>query len=197
VGTAVAPVGRLADAVIARFAQNPLRCRVPETLGGELDADTLLGCLSELSRTRSFWPEYSEESLNWLFDVLRRKTDLGMLRKTLVRRPRGEVLGAYVYYANPGGVSEVVQAVARPEATLDVLDHLSWDARQQGAIAVSGRVDPGFLQALSDRYCRFRLDSDSAGVWVRSNSPALLQTILSGDGLLTRLECEWWISFQG
>jgi len=191
------PLGRVADAVLGQLAQNPLRCRVPATSGEELHPDTLHACLSELSRTRSLWPEYEEPSLKWLLEGLSQKIHLGTLRKVLVRGVTGEVLGAYLYYANPGGVSEVVQVLTRPEAAHEVLDHLTWDAWRHGALALSGQVDPGLVQVLSDRYCRFRLDPDSAGVWIRSKSPELLQASLTGDALMTRLECEWWMPFRG
>ena len=194
VGVGLAPLGRVTDALLGRLAQNPLRCRAPRTSAEELHAETFQACLSELSCTRSLWPEYDERSLKWLLEILNQKTHLGTLRKKLVRNARGEALGAYLYYANASGVSEVAQVLARPDAAHEVVDHLSWDALQHRALALSGQVDPGLVQALSDRYCRFRLDPDSAGVWVRSRSPELLRAILSGDCLLTRLECEWWIS---
>ena len=32
---------------------------------------------------------------------------------------------------------------------------------------------------------------------IRSKSPELLQASLTGDALMTRLECEWWMPFRG
>lgn len=196
VGAGLRPLGGVADAILARVAQSPFRQVVPQTTGEELQAETLLACLADCSRRRALRPEYDERSLKWLLEVLGQKNHLGTLRKVLLRDPRQEAVGAYLYYVNAGGVSEVVQVLARPDSVNEVLDHLFHDARQHGALALSGQMDPGVMQELSDRYCRFRLDPDSAGVWVHSKHPELLQAILRGDALLTRLENEWWIPFR-
>lgn len=191
------PVSLVVDAVLGRLPESPFRHPVPAVSGEEVTAGTFQACLAELALTRSLWPEYDEHSLKWLLEILRQKTHLGAFRGVLVRNAGGDAVGTYLYYVNPGGVSEVVQVLARPDSAPEVLDHLAWDAWQHGALALSGQLDPALMQALSDRYCRFRLDADSAGVWIHAKAPGLLQAILSGDALLTRLECEWWISFRG
>jgi len=65
--------------------------------------------------------------VEWLFSVLSRKDKYGQLRKVLVRKPDGAVAGWYIYYANPGGLSEVLQIGAKGDSIKLVLDHLVTD----------------------------------------------------------------------
>ncbi len=74
-----------------------------------------------------------------------------------------------------------------------VLDHLFWDAKKQGAVAVHGRMEPKFMQDFTNRCCFFyRL-----GGWMTAHSrnPELVSLIHSGDAFLSRLEGEWCLAF--
>jgi hypothetical protein len=185
-------LGPIVDAVADGVAG---RRRGLEVNGEELDADTLLACLTEFPRDRALRPAYDGPALKWLLEVLGRKHHLGTLRKVLVRDHAHDIAGWYLYYLKPGGVSEVVQIGARPGTVGVVLDHLFADARGQGAVALSGQLDPPFIGALSDRYCFFRRESAGPTMLVHARHPDLLQAILRGDAFLTRLEGEWWIPF--
>jgi hypothetical protein len=55
-------------------------------------------------------------------------------------RDRERLLGWYLYYAQAGGVSEVLQIEARDGSFDRVLLRLLADARRQGAVAVRGRL---------------------------------------------------------
>lgn len=189
------PLGRVVDALAAPLPQSPFRPRPPAASGEELDGAALACCVAEFARSRSLRPEYDDRSAKWLLEILGQKSQLGMLRKVLVRSAEGRVAGWYLYYLRPGAVSEVVQIGARPESATDVLDHLFHDAWQGGAVALSGQVDPELMPALSDRDCLFRIDPTSVGVRLHSKHPDLIQAVLRGDAFLTRLEAEWWIPF--
>lgn len=189
------PVCRAADAVVTSLPSSPFRQTRPSLAGEELDGSALADCLSEFSRTRSLRPEYDKRSVGWLLAMLGRKAHLGTLRKVLVRDATGRVAGWYLYYLKRGDIAEVVQAGGRDDSISRVFDHLFYDAWQSGAVAVSGQVDPAYMQALSDAHCIFRLDRHSGGVRLHSRHEEVLQTILRGDAFLTRLEGEWWIPF--
>ena len=109
----------------------------------------------------------------------------------LVRDVRGDVLGWYLYYLRPGGVGEVVQIGATHDSIGEVLAHLFFDAWRRGALAVSGQLDPAFMEALSEQHCLF----DSGAFWtlLNSNDFEVLEAIYRGDAFLTRLEGEGWI----
>ncbi len=193
IGRILRPLFAIGDRLASRMPRSPFLLK-PQDQEEELTAETLLECLAEFSRQYALRPKYDIPTLRWLLETLARKTAYGSLRKVLVRGAGGEVLGWYLYYSKPDGISEVLQIGSRHHTVGAVLDHLFCDAWRHGAIAVSGRAEPKFMAAFTAKLCLFR----RAGPWmlVHSNNPELLQTILRGDAFLTRLEGEWWIPFQ-
>lgn len=191
---AAQPVSRFLDWLAARMPGSPFRQTPPEVFGGELDTQTLLACMSEFSRDRSVRPEYDDRSLKWLLGILEQKTEHGTFQKVAVRNTAGDLIGWYLYYLNRGGIGEVLQVGARGNAIKDVLDHLSYHAWQQGVLALSGRLEPRFLQELSNSSCVFH----HRGLWVvvHAREPELLESFYRGEAFLTRLEGEWCIRFK-
>jgi hypothetical protein len=126
-------------------------------------------------------------------EILTQKKRLGPLRSAIVRDAGREVVGWYLYYANAGGTSEVVQVGGAQSSIKAVLQHLFHDAWRNGSIALSGQLDPGFMHAFSETYCMFRRDDGDSSVLVHSKDHELLEAVLRGDAFLTRLEGEWWI----
>jgi len=104
----------------------------------------------------------------------------------------GDMVGWYLYYLNPGGISEVVQIGARKMFADDVLGHLLHHAWRGGALAASGQLDPAAFQALAAKGSVFHHDGVS---WflIHSKNPAVLAAIHRADTFLTRLEGEWCI----
>jgi hypothetical protein len=70
-----------------------------------------------------------------------------------------------------------------------VLEHLFHRAWREGIAALSGRLDPQFIDELADRRCFF----NHRGNWVlvHSKVPGLVEAIDRGDAFLTRLEGDW------
>ena len=191
---AAQPVCRLLDGLAARMPGSPFRQTPPEMSGEELDAQTLLAGMAEFSRDRSVKPEYDERSLKWLFEILAQKAEHGVFQKVAVRNAAGALLGWYLYYLKRGGIGEVLHLGAREHSITDVVDHLSYQAWRQGVVAVSGRLEPRFLQELCSSSCVYH----HRGMWVlvHAHDPDLLQSIHSGDAVLTRLEGEWCMRFK-
>lgn len=185
---ALGPFGRVVDAALARAPKSHFQQSAPRVSGEELEAETMLGCLHEFSRGRSLWCVYDDASLKWLLEILARRKADGAFQKVLVRNPKREIIGWYLYYANPGGLSEVVQIIAKSSTIEDVLDHLFYRAWREGAIAVSGQLDPLFMHAFLAKQCFFH-----GGSWMlaHSRNPELLHALDRGDAFLTRLEGEW------
>ena len=190
---AARPLCRIVDAVAARMPQNPLRMLAPRVSGQELNVEALLPCLSEFSGNQSLRPVYDDYSLQWLLERVAQKKGYGTLQKVVVHNDAQKVLGWYLYFVNPGGISQVLHISAIKNSMHEVLDHLFYHAWWQGVIALSGRLEPRFMQELTDKNCLFTC----GGPWclIHSNSPELLQAIHSGDAWLSRLEGEWWMSF--
>ena len=75
----------------------------------------------------------------------------------------------------------------------EVLDHLFYHAWRQGAVAVTGRLDPRFMQALSDKYCL--LHRRGPWVLVKANKPELVRAFETGTAWFSRLDGEWSLRF--
>lgn len=187
------PLSNLADTVLARRMPHRFRQTMPDVSADEMDADTLLFCLSEFSNTRSLWPEYDDRSLKWLLEVIARNKSRGDLRKLVIRNSKREIIGWYLYYLNPGGASNVVQLVAKKSSINEVLDHLFYDAWSQGSVAVSGRLEPQFMQAFSDKHCLF--NCGAPWMLIHSPNPDVLRAFHYGDTLLSGLEGEMCMRF--
>jgi len=189
---ACAPLCSAADALAPLVLGEPARQARPRSKGEELGTGDLLECLSRLTVDRALRPHYNRASLDWLLGLLEKRTHRGTLQRVAVRDGAGDLLGWYLYYLNPGGISEVVQMGARKASMDEVLTHLCHHARAGGAVAVSGQMDPAAFPALAARGSVFHHDATS---WflVHSVHPRLLAAIHRADAFLTRLEGEWCI----
>lgn len=192
--SALAPGSGVVDALFARLPRSHFRQRTPSQIGEDLDPATLLAGLPDVVRLRSLRPDYDEGSLRWLFQILGQKRTPGSFHKVAVRGRDGQLLGWYLLYLRPGATGEVVQIGAHPGTIRDVLEHLFHYAWRHGAAAVSGQLDPPFMDAFADAYCVFH--KDGSWILVESRHPDVLDAIFRGDAFLTRLEGEWWIGFE-
>ncbi len=190
---AVRPMGALADALAARLRPNRFHLRPGDVTGVELDPATMLSHLPGFMRGYSLQPAYDDRSLPWLLEQAARKTKQGKLRARAVHDGGQGLIGWYLYYLQAGGISEVVQIVARNDTFDRVLRELLTDAWRHGAAAIRGRLDPCFAQELSDQHCWMRTD----GTWtlVHSRHPEIIAAIHQGAAFLSRLEGEWWLRF--
>jgi len=191
--SASSPICNLADAILVRKLPRYFSQTAPQVSAESLNTETLLKRLSEFSNTRSLWPEYDDRSLKWLLEVITQKEHLGALRIMAVYNGKREMIGWYLYHLKPGGVSAVLQIVARNNSMGEVLDHLFYDAWQQDSVAVSGRLDPRFMREVSDKYCFF--NCGRPWVLIHSRNPDLLQAFQDGDAMLSKLEGEWCMRF--
>src|SRR3989454_10865275 len=138
-------------------------------------------------------PRYDKGSLRWLLDQLAATGKRGELHGVAARGVDGALVGWYLYYANAGGVGQVVQVAARRDRARDVLQCLFHHAWEQGVVALAGRVEPGLLAALGAHGAL--LSRDGPWVLLQTEPPELLAAIHAGDGFLSRLGGEWWMSF--
>jgi hypothetical protein len=186
---AAKPFCSLADGLAGRLASNPFRQKKSPLQGVELDLETLLQCLAEFRTGYLLWPEYDMPSLEWLVSFMERRPARGTLRKVVVRDSSQKIVGWYMYYLKPGAMAEVVQIGGEQKLTKDILDHLFYDAWEQGAIALHGVVDIRRMADFSDKGCLFTC----RGGWTiaRSSKPEILEVMERGDAFLSRLDGEW------
>ena len=163
--------------------------------GFALDPPTMLAHFPDVLDGNALQPVYDARSLAWLLEQTARKTRHGRLRARAVRDGGRRLIGWYLYYVQKGGVSEVVQIAARDGSFDRVLRRLLADAWRHGAAAVRGRLDPRYVQELSDRHCWFRWGH--SWTLVHSRHADIMAAINHGDASLSRLEGEWWLRFHG
>jgi len=189
---ALRPLCAAADALAPLLLGESSRLPRPRWAGEELTTGELLDGMTQIGADRALRPVYDPETLGWILGLLERRKERGSLQRVAVRDGAGEMAGWYIYYLKPGGISEVVQIGARKMLLGDVVDHLFHNARQGGALAVSGQLDPAALQTLAAKGSVFHHDGVS---WflVHSKDPAVLAAIHRADAFLTRLEGEWCI----
>lgn len=191
---AARPLGALADALAARLRPNRLYRQADDITEDVLDSTTMLSHLPDVLQGYALQPVYEARSLPWLLEQAACKTHQGKLRARAVRDGERKLIGWYLYYLKSGGVSEVIQIAALNGSFDRVLKRLLADAWRCGAAAVRGRLDPRYVQELSNRHCWLRTD----GTWtlVHSRHPEIRAAINQGDAFISRLEGEWWLRFQ-
>jgi hypothetical protein len=188
------PLGAAADALFPRLRPNGFN-REAELAEDPLQPTAMLTHLRDIMGGSSLQPAYDLRALTWLLEQVARKTRHGTLRARAVLDDKQHLIGWYLYYVQPGAVSEVVQLAARDGSFHCVLQRLLADAWRHGATAVRGRLDPRRAPELSDRHCWLRRE----GTWtlVHSRYADVAAAIEQGDAFLSRLEGEWWLRFLG
>jgi hypothetical protein len=187
------PLCNLADAVVARVKRSPLyqQSQIDET---ETSTNELLDCMRRFTKPSALRPCYDEDSFNWLLKVLEEKCTLGTLHKAIVRGEQNEVVGWYIYYLNPVGVSTVVQIWSAPGRLADILKNLGYHAWSRGAIALTGRVQPRYTKEYGANQCFMHWRT---WMLVHAPDPKILDAVDHQDAFFTPLEGESWISVDG
>jgi hypothetical protein len=196
VGRLVLPFLQRGCAAVDRLAAGRVRlgAHPPRPAGGTspLSARSMLETLPDVTAGHALRPDYDPADLAWRLRVLEGKRRLGVLRCTEVFDDDGKGLGWYLYFARRGGVAEVVQVAARSGGMDTVLGHLFHDAWQQGAVAVSGQIEPRLVPALARAVTLLHPAND----WLLAHSPhpEAVRALTRGDAFLSRLDGEWWIN---
>lgn len=188
------PAARIVDPLVTRMFPAPFRVAVPRGSREDLDAAMIPAAFPELVGDRTLRSDYDDQVVQWMLGRASRLNGNGQLRKALVRDEAGHVAGWYVYCGHRGKIGEVLQIAAQGRAVPLVLDHLLHDASQQGVVALSGRLDPPFAWELSERF--FLLYRRRFSMWIHSQQPEVVDTILAGDAFLSRLDGEWCVRYR-
>jgi hypothetical protein len=135
-------------------------------------------------------PVWSATELSVVLADAARKNLLGDFVARAVIAPGGNPLGLYLYHLKPGRVAHVLQVMAYPRREGVVLDSLIADAMRRGAVAIRGRSEPTFLDALMERRCVFLSDLSAVVV---TRDKAVLQAFRDGTAFFTGLAGENWM----
>jgi hypothetical protein len=184
----VRPFSRIADALATSVRLSPFYQSASPLLAESLDNDALLQCVSRIPAKHWLVPQYTPESLAWVLNFVEKRNAYGNLRKVLLRDDKGKVAGWYIYGLQPGGIGEVLQIGVENAPAGKVLDHLFHDAWQNHLIGLHGRMEPQFMEELTQRSSFFLRN----GSWAlaHSRTPELLAPAFSGNAFFSRLEGE-------
>jgi hypothetical protein len=187
------PLASVVDTLATRMPGSQFRQTAPSAAGDQLCGPAVLAHTREGCGPNALRVEYDDRTFNWLLDRAASRTVGGRLLSAIVKDD-STTLGWYIAHLDRDGVADVAQLAASPSSTHAVLDHLFYHAWQQGAVSVTGRLDPRFMQALSDKYCLFH----RRGPWVliKANKPELLHALQTGATSLSRFDGEWSLRYQ-
>jgi len=187
------PVAMMVDAIATRLPHSHFHQVKPQGSSAEtLTEQAVLDFISDLNASGSLHVEYDERTLRWLLEQAHRRRAGGSLHAAVVKR-HGGTIGWYFYHLDRDRVANVLHfAAARPVAR-EVLDHLFYQSTEHGAIAATGRLEPRYLQPLSDNYCLFH----RRGPWVLLNSkrPDLVRSFETDNALFSRFDGEWCLGY--
>jgi hypothetical protein len=164
----------------------------PSTHTEDLSPRALLEYLPAVSENHLMHPDYDERFLDWLFREMAAVRSRGTLRKQLVHDASGRVLGWYVAYLQPGGISQALQVGAKERDVEAVLDHLFYDAQRHGAALLFGQLESLLFEPLTRRRC---LLHPGGNFLVHSRNRDILDAVLAGRAMISRMEGEAWMGY--
>jgi hypothetical protein len=186
------PLAAVADAVVTRAEGSGFRQTGPSTTSAELETTQILADEPKFRQSTSLSVEHDEPGMSWLLSRAVRPQAGGRLRKVRVEQ-NGRLLGWYIWHLDRHGTADVLELAATNDTVGDVLDQLFFEAWRDGAIAVTGRLDSQFVQALSDKHCLIH----RRGPWtlIHARRGDLLQPFWTGSASFSRLDGEWSLAF--
>jgi hypothetical protein len=185
----VRPLCRPLDAVYSRSAGADGTGEAQELTEEELTPRLLIDHHHLGPRRFDLWPEYDAERLGLLFDQIDRSRSNGRFVKKLVRDARGQPVGWYIASLLPSDIYRVLGLAATRGNEEPLLRHVLRRARDLGAAAVAGRVEPWLLEVFPRRMLMF----SRVRFLFHSRDEALRDAVGSGKALLTGLESDIWL----
>jgi GNAT superfamily N-acetyltransferase len=187
------PIAHAGDELIDRMTRRG-RCPTQiELQQRQQDPELVLENLSELRNEWPLAPNYNLQDTQRLIEIARSRTAFGDFRSVSLHRQDGRLAGCYMYYASPGGLSEVIQVAARRGLESEVLSHLIETASEEKAAGLIGRMDPRIQHAVAKSICT--VSPRQSFMLVHARNRSIERLITSGSALLSRLDGEWCLRF--
>ena len=183
------PLAALTDKVFRGASRSLTQLApTPNVASEPLTPERFLELFPQFSAMDELRPVYDRETMDWIWPRLDFMYAAGPSEPVLVKSPGGEPLGWHISQMTESRVVRVSQVVALPNTIGLVFDHLLHQAAQRGAVAVSGRVIPRFLQTFNDRNCLLR--RRSTHTLIHSPDRELLDSFATGRAFLSLFESE-------
>jgi hypothetical protein len=189
------PLSRLmsfgADRVLERFRRNRYRVELNKIAPRSevVPEDEFTAHFQVLTQRFAFRPDWEGEALTWRLSHAARRNSHGPFIRRVVFARGNRPIGAYLFNARSGGVAHVLDLVAAPSAHATVLNDLLVQAQSLGAIAVRGRSQPEFTEALVHHNSFF---TRRLSTLVNARDPDVLAAVQSGNAMITGLAGDTW-----
>lgn len=146
------------------------------------------------SATKTARPNWNDGYLDHVLSTAMDKPLFGKPMMAEIRTRSGEVIGAFLYHLNSGGIGRVLQIFAMPGRFGVVLDLLLAHAYEHGAVGLRGRSSPDLLAAAPGRSMIMATVSSTV---IHAKDASSAEPFLAGDCVLTGLAGERWNRFFG
>ncbi len=186
------PACFLVDSILCKMRRKSIRSgQLQRCVTSGIDSQSLLLCITDFSSRSHLHPEYNETDIQWLWNFLSSNVLRGQLQGFEVCNERGDRIGVCLYYLNAKKAMEVMLLRAREDSADMVFNQLLDRALDLGVINVEGRIEPRFLQSISDNNCLFKRRS---WAFVQGRDDEVLNAINRGDAMLSAMDAELWLS---
>ncbi len=185
------PAAKTGDLLIRNLIGFPVRPRRPSGRMFQLTAGEVVKYQREFSKDRLLKPDYTPETFKWVIDTAGKARQLGEIQMIGVSNERGNFAGWFIYYLKKGGRCEVLQIQSKNGKEQIVLDFLIYHAWKRGGAELVGRIEPGFMRALSNTWSLVV----PGRMWMLlfSQNPEISSAICRGEAFISRLEDDLWL----
>ncbi len=189
------PLGRIADRAMAFGRSVPfLPAENSKITFKDVTPDVFGTALLSLKDVYPLRPRWDAESMRWFIDQSEQKRNFGYPEWRVGYAVDGRPLAAYAYFTKPGGIGWVLQALAAPALTGDLVDDLFAHAYKMGTAALRGAAHPWLIPALMTRRTFFHSRSFYVAA---ARDKSLLEPIRSGQALVSGIAGEGWMRLIG
>ncbi|CDN52460.1 Hypothetical protein RG1141_CH00930 [Neorhizobium galegae bv. officinalis bv. officinalis str. HAMBI 1141] len=195
--TLLRPLGRIADRGAALTRMTPLRPAdrsASRITFRDVTREEFGTSLLTLALNYPLRPRWDGHSLGWFLRQAEDKRSFGYPEWRVGFAPDGRPVAAYVYFAGPGEIGWLLQALSAPNATPDLLDDLFAHAYEIGCSGIRGSGHPWLTPALMSRKTIFYGRSFYVA---QARDKSLLEPIRSGQALISGLAGESWTRLIG
>ncbi|WP_117195231.1 hypothetical protein [Rhizobium terrae] len=191
----IRPFGRIADRAISFGRRTPFTAIANGRVSfRDVTPDAFGEALLVLKDTFALRPRWDPSSIRWFLGQAEQKRNFGYPEWRIGYSSDGRPLAAYAYFASPGSIGWLLQAIAAPARLDDLVDDLFAHAYGYGCAALRGAAHPWLTPALMLRGALFHSRSFYVAA---ARDKTLLEPIKSGQALVSGLAGEGWMRLIG
>lgn len=192
-GRMAAPFANVADRATGSLPRSPWKIPQTHTTRIELTRELYHEHFEKLTRPFRLRPRYDRSTTDWLWSRIPHMWEADEFKLEAVVDAKDRILGWFIYEVQPNDVSRVAQLLARPEHQAEVLYQLFLSAKEAGAAAVSGHLQPELSRTLTSAGCHIRCEERN--FLIHSRRPELMTAIDRGEAMISPLEGESILGF--